>query len=106
MTLKVSEDQLSLARSLEIYWDLDNLLYNVSAGNGIYAELNTLLRNAFKAGQIKYLKYKLKLEENSMIYAAYILDPRYRINIINSINSDSFVASDVISSAKDYFIKE
>jgi hypothetical protein len=41
-----------------------------------------------------------------MIYAAYILDPRCCINIINSIDSDSFVASDVISSAKDYFIKE
>ena len=50
MTLKVSEDQPSLARSLKGYQDLDDLLIRVSIGTDIYADLDESLRDAFKAG--------------------------------------------------------
>jgi hypothetical protein len=103
MTLKVSQDQPSLARSLEGYWDLDDLLTRVSAGTDIYADLDKSLRDAFKAGQTKYVKYSRKLDDNSMIYAAHILDPRCRFTMIKSMMPN---ADEVLKNTKEYFIRE
>jgi hypothetical protein len=43
LTLKLSESMPSLAISLEIYWDLDDLLDNVIKGKEKYAELDPII---------------------------------------------------------------
>ena len=78
----------SLARSLELYQDLDNLLRQVINGEGKYADLNVTIRASFKAGEAKYVKYQDKLTKNAMIYAAYILNPRYKTLMIKDMLTD------------------
>lgn len=94
----------SLVRSLELYWDLNDLLKQVMTGASDYSQLNQSLRDAFKAGQKKYMVYAKKLESNSMIYAAHILDPRCKVSIIKNIMPIQF--DQIIDDVKDYFKTE
>lgn len=103
MTLKVSQDQPSLARCLEGCWDLNDLLTRVSAGTDIYTDLDKSPRDAFKAGQTKYTKYSRRLDDNLMIYAAYILDPRCYFTMIKSMMPN---ANEVLNNTKEDLIRE
>jgi hypothetical protein len=104
MTLQVSETMPEVSRSLEMYWDLDNLLDQVANGVGNYAELDQSLRDAFATGKKKYIKYSRKLEKNALLYAAHILDPRYRTEMIKDIMPDQ--KAEVIQAATEYLCKE
>jgi hypothetical protein len=53
MTLQVSETMPEVGWSLEMYWDLDNLLDQVTNGVSNYAELDQSLRDAFATGRKK-----------------------------------------------------
>jgi hypothetical protein len=103
MTLDVSESMPSIARSLEKYWDLDDILEQVTTGASKYAELNQSLRKAFASGRKKYVKYAKKLQKNSLLYAAHILDPRCRASMIKDMMPDQY---DVIQKATEYFHSE
>ena len=103
-TLKVSEDMPSLARSLELYWDLDDLLRQVINGEGKYTDLNAIIRVSFKAREVKYVKYKDKLTKNAIIYAAYILDPCCKTSMIKDMLTDQ--AETTIEVARKYFKTE
>ncbi|KAH9204024.1 hypothetical protein DL95DRAFT_235439, partial [Leptodontidium sp. 2 PMI_412] len=61
---------------------LDDLLKEVVTDADDYSQLDQSLRDTFKAGQKKYIVYDKKLESNSMIYAAHILDPRCKASMI------------------------
>jgi hAT family C-terminal dimerisation region len=104
MTLQVSETMPSLVRSLEKYWDLDDLLEQVTTGTGIYSELDQSLRTAFGNGQKKYVKYAKKLKSNSMIYAAHILDPRCKALMIKDMMPDQF--EEVLDTTREFFKTE
>jgi hAT family C-terminal dimerisation region len=104
MTLDVSESMPSIVRSLEKYWDLDDILEQVTTGAGKYAELDQSLRKAFASGRKKYVKYAKKLKENSLLYAAHILDPRCRASMIKDMMPDQY--DDVIQKATEYFYSE
>ena len=104
MTLKVSESMPSIVRSLEKYWDLDDLLEQVSTGTGDFKDLDQSLRKAFESGRRKYVKYSKKLEKNALIYAAHILDPRCRGAMIKNMMPDQF--DEVIHSATTFFHAE
>jgi hypothetical protein len=104
LTLKVSKEMPSLVRSLELYWDLDDLLKQVVTGAGDYSQLDQSLRDAFKAGQKKYMVYDKKLESNSMIYAAHILDPRCKASMIKDMMPVQF--DQIIDDVKHYFKTE
>lgn len=104
MTLHVSETMPEVGRSLEIYWDLDNLLDQVTNGVGSYAELDQSLRDAFATGRKKYIKYSKKLEKNALLFAAHILDPRYRSEMIKDMMADQ--KDEVIQAAIEYLCKE
>ena len=104
MTLDVSESMPSIVRSLEKYWDLDDILEQVTTGAGKYAELDQSLRKAFASGRKKYVKYAEKLKKNSLLYAAHILDPRCRASMIKDMMPDQY--DDVIQKATEYFHSE
>jgi len=82
---------------------LDDLLIRVSTSADIYTELDQSLQNTFKSGQSKYIKYASKLNDNSMLYAAYILNPHYRLLIIKAITLNS---ANIIENVKEYFLVE
>jgi hypothetical protein len=67
---------------------LDDLIEKVITSSGIYLELDQLIRVAFKKGKLKHIKYIRKLEKHTMLYAAYILDPRCRTSLIKDIMPD------------------
>lgn len=100
MTLQVSETMPEVGQSLEMYWDLDNLLDQVTNGVSNYAELDQSLRDAFATGRKKYIKYSRKPEKNALLYAAHILDPRYRTEMIKDMMPDQ--NSEVIQAATEY----
>src|SRR6266487_5025854 len=94
----------SISKSLEIYWDLEELLNSVINREGKFSEINQPLKDAFKKGKEKYVKYRSSLERNAMIYAAYTLDPHYKSSMIQDIMPTK--ATTVITSVKKYFKKE
>jgi len=104
LTLKVSANQPSLSGSLELYWELQEILTKVENAQGIYSELDPTVRRAFNAGARKHQVYYAKLENNSMIYAAHILDPRCRTTIIKLMQSAKSVT--ILDNARKYFLKE
>jgi hypothetical protein len=104
MTLDVSTAMPSVVRSLEKYWDLDDLLERVSIGAGEFGELDRSLRIAFATGRRKYIKYSKKLSKNSLIYAAHILDPRCKASLIKLMMPDQY--DDVIDAATKFFHAE
>jgi hypothetical protein len=103
-TLTVSKTMPSVARSLEIYWDLDDLLEQVISGQGDYAELDQTIRNAFTVAKAKHVKYYKKLDKNALIYAAHILDPRCKTSMIKDIMLDK--AEQVLTAVRKYFKSE
>ena len=67
---------------------MDDLLEQVTTGTGNFKDLDQSLRKAFKSGRRKYVKYFKKLEKNALIYAAHILNPRYRGAMIKNMMPD------------------
>jgi hypothetical protein len=104
LTLKVSESMPSLARSLEVYWDLDDLLDKVIGGKDKYGELDPTIRDAFKAGKAKHLKYTKLKAKNAMIFVAHILDPRCKTSMIADMMPGQ--CDTIISMVKKYMITE
>ncbi|KAH8589123.1 ribonuclease H-like domain-containing protein, partial [Bisporella sp. PMI_857] len=104
LTLKVSESMPSLARSLEVYWDIDDLLDKVIGGKDKYGELDPTIRDAFKAGKAKHLKYTKLKAKNAMIFAAHILDPRCKTSMIADMMPGQ--CDTIISMVKKYMITE
>ena len=90
-----------VARSLEIYQDLDNLLKRVITGQGDYSELDQAIRDAFIAAKAKHVKYMKKLDKDVLIYAAYILNPRYKALMIKDMILDK--AKQVLTTIRKYF---
>ncbi len=104
ITLCVSEAILSIVRSLELYWDLDDLMEKVITSSGIYSELNQSIHVTFKKGKLKHVKYIRKLEKHTMLYAAYILDPRCRTSLIRDMMLDK--ANSILLAVQRYFKRE
>ena len=61
------------------------------------------LKWAASNGPNSYIKYSRKLDDNSMIYVAYILGPYCRFTIIKSMMLN---ANKVLKNTKEYFIWE
>lgn len=81
-TLAVSKEMPSITESLEIYWDLEEILRQVIDGDGKFSELDSSIRQSFEKGRTKHLKYMKKLGDQAMIYSAHTLDPRHRMDLI------------------------
>ncbi len=82
LTLKLSKSMPSLATSLEIYQDLDDLIDSVIESRGKYIDLYKIIQDTFKLGKAKHLKYSKLSAKNAMLFAAHILDPYYKASII------------------------
>lgn len=103
-TLKVSKEMPSITESLEIYWDLDELLRQVVDGDGKFSELDTSVRDSFVKGRSKHLKYMKKLGDQAMIYSSHTLDPRHRMDLIKTMMPDK--VDEVLTTIKSYLIRE
>ena len=104
ITLRVSEAMLSIIQSLELYWDLDDLIEKVITGSSIYSELDQSIRVAFEKGKLKHVKYIRKLEKHTMLYAAHILDPHYCTSLIRDMMPDK--ADSILLAVQRYFKRE
>ena len=92
----------SLAISLEIYWDLDDLLDNVIKGKEKYTELDPIIRDAFKSGKAKHLKYSKLKAMNAMLFAAHILDLCCKASMIAMMMPNQ--RDELLKMAKEYII--
>ncbi|KAH7418649.1 ribonuclease H-like domain-containing protein, partial [Cadophora sp. MPI-SDFR-AT-0126] len=103
-TLKVSEVMPSISQSLDIYWDLEALLDDVVEGVGDFTALDMSIRNAFSKGKAKHVTYMKKLDDQMMLFAAHILDPRYKTHQLEMMIPDQY--SEIIAKVKKYFKTE
>ncbi|KAM4055445.1 hypothetical protein HRG_014987 [Hirsutella rhossiliensis] len=103
-TLKVSEVMPSISQSLDIYWDLEALLDDVVEGVGEFSDLDVSIRNAFSKGKTKHATYMKKLDDQMMLFAAHILDPRYKTHQLEMMIPDQY--SEIIAKVKKYFRTE
>ncbi|OAQ58956.1 hypothetical protein VFPPC_11895 [Pochonia chlamydosporia 170] len=103
-TLKVSEVMPSISQSLDIYWDLEALLDDVVEGVGDFTDLDMSIRNAFSKGKAKHVTYMKKLDDQMMLFAAHILDPRYKTHQLEMMIPDQY--SEIIAKVKKYFKME
>jgi hypothetical protein len=107
-TLQVSKDMPSISESLEIYWSIDHLLKQVIDGakddEHDFSELDDSICQAFKKGQLKHIKYMKKLKDFSMLYSAHVLDPRNRLDIIETMMPDDI--DEVRTTIRKYMIAE
>ncbi len=94
----------SLARSLEMYQDLDDLLETVITAQGKYVKLDLIIRDAFKANKAKHLKYTKLKSKNAMLFIAYILDPRYKTSIIMTMMPEK--SEEILRMVKKYMTTE
>jgi hypothetical protein len=94
----------SLAMSLEIYWDLNDLLDNVIEDKEKYTELDPIIQDAFKSGKAKHLKYSKLKAMNAILFTAHILDPCCKASIIAIIMPNQ--RDKLLKMAKEYIITE
>jgi hAT family C-terminal dimerisation region len=71
-----SEPQVSL--SLAIYYELGDLLQEVSDREGQFASCDQDIVDAVEAGMEKYKKYYKLMDESNTYYTATMLDPRFK----------------------------
>jgi hypothetical protein len=60
--LRDSEAMLSIVQSLEIYWDLDEVMEKATTGSSIYSDLDRSIRAAFEKGKLNHMMYMRKWE--------------------------------------------
>ena len=80
------------------------MITKVTTSSGIYLELDYSVKNTFKKGQAKHIKYIRKLEKHTMIYATHILDPRCKSSMITMMMGDK--AGAILTAVKKYFRTE
>jgi hypothetical protein len=80
------------------------LLDNVIKGKEKYIELDLIIRDIFKSGKAKHLKYSKLKARNAMLFVAYILDPCYKASIITIIMPNQ--RDKLLTIAKKYIITE
>ena len=78
LTRLVSKAEPQLSLSLGIYYELSDLLQEVSNREGSFASFDQDIVDAVKAGMKKYEKYYKFMDENNHYYAGAMLDPRLK----------------------------
>ena len=71
---------------------------------GDYSKLDQAIRDAFIVAKAKHVKYIKKLNKDTLIYTAYILDPRYKTSMIKDMILDK--AKQVLTAVRKYFKSE
>jgi hypothetical protein len=73
---------------------LDDLLDNISKANSQFSDVSDDIRCAFQAGVAQVKEYTSLINNNILYYAAAILDPRIKSNLIQeqcSTNADKII---------------
>jgi hypothetical protein len=83
---------------------LDDLLDDVSKADGQFGDVGDNIQAAFAAGVAQVEEYTSLINDNIMYYAAAVLDPRIKCNLIKEQYGDE--ATDIIKRIRDYLKKE
>jgi hypothetical protein len=103
-TRSVSKEKPCLPETLGIMWGLDDLLDDVGNATGQFGDVGNDIREAFKAGVALVEEYTKLINENMMYYAASILDPRIKCNLIKEQCGDG--ANNIIEKVRVYLKEE
>jgi hypothetical protein len=82
-TRSVSKAKPCLPETIGIMWGLDDLLDDINKKEGQFGDVGDDIREAFKAGVEVVDEYQKLINENIMYYAAAVLDPRIKFNLID-----------------------
>jgi hypothetical protein len=82
LTLFISKRNPQISLAVPIYYELHELLNDVSEGNNDFAKLDRDIIVAVKEGMKKYEKYYSIMDDCDTYYTALVLDPRVKGEII------------------------
>ena len=103
----VSQKAPIITQSVNVYWKLDDLLYDVTTKAGIYATINEKIRLAVCKGLEVLEEYTAKMDSNIIYYIASILDPRIKtVWLREHLKEDADTVIDNIRTTlkKDYLV--
>lgn len=103
-TLSVSRQVPSLPEYLPIMWGLNDLIEEVTTGGEPYGDICEDLRRAFGFAKAKLDIYTEKTHESTIIFAAHVLDPRFKFTLIREQYGDE--ADQIIERVKSFFKRE
>ncbi|KAJ6038636.1 hypothetical protein N7460_007353 [Penicillium canescens] len=78
LTLFISKRNPQISLAVPIYYELHELLDDVTEGNGEFAKLDRDIIAAVKEGMKKYEKYYSIMDDCDTYYTALVLDPRVK----------------------------
>lgn len=82
LTLYISKRNPQISLAVPIYYELHELLDDVTEGNGDFAKLDRDIIAAVKEGMKKYEKYYYIMDGCDTYYTALVLDPRVKGEMI------------------------
>jgi hypothetical protein len=80
------------------------LLNNIIKDNKKYIELDLIIKDAFKSGKVKHLKYFKLIVKNAILFIAYIFNLYYKASIITIIILNQ--RNELFTIVKNYIIIE
>lgn len=81
-TRVVSSSRPQISFSLGVYWELFDLLQEVSDKEGNFSDCQDVIVEATKAGMLKFQKYYSFMDKSNTYYTAAILDPRFKHTLL------------------------
>jgi hAT family C-terminal dimerisation region/Domain of unknown function (DUF4413) len=104
-TNTVSTTCPSIIESLQIYWNLDDLLDDVKNSKGDFSNVSREVQAAAGKAIRKLDKFTKKMDDNVLHYVACILDPRIKTRFITAQMSQSD-AQHIIGEVRSFLKKE
>ena len=100
LTLFVSSCQPSMSAAIPVYYQLHDLLDDVTEKKGNYADLDEDIMNAVRKDMTKYDKYYNLMDTCDTYYTALILDSRIKGKLILRELRDENAGNDILDSIR------
>ena len=103
-TVSVSCAEPCMQKCLGIFWGITDLLDDVANKEGRFGDVGEEIRLAFESAIPLLQEYNVKIRENIMYFAAHVLDPRFKTQLIEEQYGSE--ATEIVDEIKAYLKKQ
>ena len=100
-TLFLSRRRPQMSLIVPVYYKLHDLFENSINRQGIFSRLDRDMVQAARSGLEKFRKYYRRMDANDTYYAALILDPRVKGELLKKSLSDEVAARDIYENTRE-----
>ncbi|EED15458.1 hypothetical protein TSTA_048980 [Talaromyces stipitatus ATCC 10500] len=101
LTLLVSKRRPQISLAIPVYFELHDLLSEGSESQGCFKELDPDIAFALEKGSKKYMKYYTFMDESEIYYAALILDPKVKGDLILKVLEGKEAGDLILQATRD-----